>query len=134
MSTSIHEKYFITYYSSINQPFYTDHIISFTAPIRSKIPLSEFPDYVIEMTDEDDSNSTGLMREFSVSLIALAIIEVWCGCATGPCRSSSDRNQKCVNKQRIPSAPVSSYRVACLPHNENKNRFRNIFPCEILLW
>ena len=29
------------------------------------------------MTDEDDSNSTGLMREFSVSLIALAIIEVW---------------------------------------------------------
>ena len=41
----------------------------FPVPIRSDIPVSEFPDYVMEMTEEDNSNSNGLIREFSVSFI-----------------------------------------------------------------
>ena len=50
---------------------YKDHKRNhfFPVPIRSDIPVSEFPDYVMEMTEEDDSNSNSLIREFSVSFI-----------------------------------------------------------------
>ena len=38
------------------------------APIRSNIPVEEFPDYVMEMMSEDQYESSCLAREFSVRL------------------------------------------------------------------
>ena len=88
----------------------------FLAPMRNSIPVSEFCDYVLEMTQEDERNISHLAREFSVTCDCVRLMR-------DPCHSGM---------QRIPSSPASSYSVACLPHNIGSNRFRNIYPCKTI--
>ena len=42
------------------------HCVFLPVPIRSNIPVREFPEYVMEMTAEDECSINRLAREFSV--------------------------------------------------------------------
>ena len=49
-------------------------IHQFLAQTRNSIPVSEFSDYVLEITQEDERSISHLVREFSVKFCLLAIL------------------------------------------------------------
>ena len=49
-------------------------IHQFLARTRNSIPVSEFSDYVLEMTQEDERSISHLVREFLVKFCLLAIL------------------------------------------------------------
>ena len=49
-------------------------IHQFLARTRNSIPVSEFSDYVLEITQEDERSISHLVREFSVKFCLLAIL------------------------------------------------------------
>ena len=49
-------------------------IHQFLARTRNSIPVSEFSDYVLEMTQEDERSISHLVREFSVKFCLLVIL------------------------------------------------------------
>ena len=53
-------------------------IHQFLARTRNSIPVSEFSDYVLEMTQEDERSISHLVREFSVKFCLLAILSYLC--------------------------------------------------------
>ncbi|CAI8036774.1 Receptor-type tyrosine-protein phosphatase S, partial [Geodia barretti] len=71
-----------------------DSLLAEDIPVRSDIPVSEFPDYVLDMTMENQHDTSKLAIEY----------------------------------QQFNDVPTLTFEVACLSHNIDLNRFRNIYP------
>ena len=81
---------------------------------RDRVPVREFPDYVLQMTKENEYENSELASEYQVVTTKILL--------------TFDKID--IFMQQLHSLPTSSYEVACLPHNIDLNRFRNVYPCK----